>query len=277
MASGSLAPPAAHRLRLALQVRFHRTRLLGRLTRFFGSFLLLIALWLALAPVVPHYYLPMPSSVVAGIVDSLTIGVLPAYIGDSVRHLLLAGLVGIVVGVPLGVLIGLSRPVSAFFYPLLNFFQALSGIAWMPMIIVWFGFNETSIIAAVNYTVLFPVIFNTMTGVRTVPRIYSNAAQTLGANRWIVIRDVMIPGALPNIVTGIRLGFAYGWRAMIAAEMLVGANGLGFMIFNAQAQGETPQIVAGMLFIGTLWLMLDQLWLRPFEVATIQRWGLVGR
>jgi NitT/TauT family transport system permease protein/taurine transport system permease protein len=185
--------------------------------------------------------------------------------------------VGIVLGVPIGLLLGFSRRLSAFFQPILKFFQGLSGIAWLPIIIVWFGFTENTITAAVNYTILFPVIFNTMIGVRTVPRIYSSAVRTLGGSQWTIVRDVLVPGALPNIVTGIRLGIAYGWRALIAAEMLIGANGLGYMIFSAQRQGETQHIIGGMLIIGALWLLLDQLFLRPFEQATVQRWGLVRR
>lgn len=258
-------------------MRLYRAGWFLRLARFVSSFVLLLAIWLSLTPLLPAYVLPAPTAILEALFDSAAVGILPTFVGDSMRHLLSAALVGIVIGVPFGLLPGFSRRVSDFCYPLLNFFQALSGIAWMPMIIVWFGYNERSIIAAVNYTVVFPIIFNSMVGVRTIPRIYGDAVLTMGGNRWTIIRDVLIPGALPNIVTGIRLGLAYGWRALIAAEMLVGANGLGFMIFNAGAQGETQVIIAGMLVIGTLWLLLDQFFLRPFEVATIQRWGMVRR
>jgi taurine transport system permease protein len=257
--------------------RLDRDRPLGRVVCFCGVFVLLFVLWMALAPFFPSYMLPSPASVFGAIGLNFQMGILPTFIAESVRHLLIAGLVGILIGIPMGLLIGFVRPVAAFFYPLLNFLQALSGIAWLPMIIVWFGFTENALLAVVDYTALFPVIFSTMTGVQTIPRIYGNAVRTLGGNRWTIIRDVLLPGALPNIVTGVRLGTAYSWRALIAGEMLIGANGLGFMIFNAGAQGQTQEIVAGMLIIGTLWLLLDQLFLRPFEVITIERWGLVGR
>jgi NitT/TauT family transport system permease protein/taurine transport system permease protein len=143
--------------------------------------------------------------------------------------------------------------------------------------LVWFGFGEKTILIAVNYTVIFPVLFNALLGVRSVPRIYVNALRTLGGSRWRIVRDVMIPGALPNIATGMRLGLAYGWRALIAAEMLVGANGLGFMIFSAQSFHLTARIMLGMAVIGALWLLLDYFVLRPVEAATIARWGLVQR
>ncbi len=252
------------------------------LPRFFnatGAFIILIAIWALAAHVgkLPDYFLPSPLLVVQSIADLIVKGVLTSHVRASLLHLLAAALVGIAIAVPLGLAIGLNRYVAGFFYPLFNFFQAISGIAWTPLFIIWFGFSETTILVVVNYTVTFPVVFNTMVGARTVPRTYVNAVLTMGGSRWRVIRDVIIPGALPNIVTGVRLGLAYGWRALIAAEMLVAANGLGFMIFNAQSSHLTSRIVVGMAIIGLLWMFIDQFLLRPLEEVTIKRWGMVHR
>lgn len=238
-----------------------------------------VAAWsvAAAALPVPDYFLPPPTAVLVAFGDLVVKGILPVYVGESLRRIFLAALLGLAVGVPLGLLLGISRRAADFTYPLLNFFQSVSGIAWLPLILVWFGFGERTILVAVNYTVLFPVIFNALLGVRSVPRIYVNALRTLGASRWRIVRDVLVPGALPNIATGMRLGLAYGWRALIAAEMLVGANGLGFMIFNAQAFHLTARIMLGMGIIGALWVVVDYFFLRPLEEATIARWGLVHR
>jgi taurine transport system permease protein len=261
--------------RLLVLGALHRVPVLWRAIRFFGSFGLLVVVWLVAAQIADPVYVPSPVVTLETFGDLVYKGILPTYVVDSLRHLAVASALGISVGVPLGLLIGINRFAAGFFYPLLNFFQSLSGIAWLPMIIIWFGFSENAIVAAINYTVVFPVAFNTLVGVRTVPAIFSNAVRTLGGDRWRIIRDVLVPGALPNIVTGVRLGIAYGWRALIAAEIVVGANGLGFMIFDAQAFGITSRILLGMIVIGSLWLTLDQLLLRPLEEATIQRWGLV--
>lgn len=226
---------------------------------------------------VPDYVLPSPAAVVASLGDLVVKGILPTYVAESLRRIVTAGLVALVVGVPAGLLLGTSRRVADFAYPILNFFQSVSGIAWLPLMLVWFGMGERTIVVAVNYTVLFPVIFNALLGVRSVPRIYVNALRTLGASRLRIVTDVMLPGALPSIATGLRLGLAYGWRALIAAEMLVGAHGLGFMIFSAQAFHLTARIMLGMAVIGALWLVLDYFVLRPIEQATITRWGLVQR
>ena len=217
------------------------------------------------------------TAVGAAFSDLLSKGILPVFVGESLRRLVLAALVAAAVGVPLGLLLGMSRRVADFMYPVLNFFQSVSGIAWLPLMLVWFGFGERTILVAVNYTMLFPVIFNALLGVRSVPRIYIHALRTLGASRWRIVTDVLVPGALPSIATGMRLGLAYGWRALIAAEMLVGANGLGFMIFSAQNFHLTARIMLGMALIGALWLLLDYFVLRPLEEATIARWGLVQR
>lgn len=239
----------------------------------------LLAAWsLAAATLpVPVYFLPPPLSVLTSGGDLIAKGILPTYVAESMRRILVAAGLALAVGVPAGLVLGLSRRVADLFYPLLNFFQSVSGIAWLPLMLVWFGFGERTILVAVNYTVLFPVIFNAMLGVRSVPRIYVNALRTLGGSRWRILRDVLLPGALPSIATGMRLGLAYGWRALIAAEMLVGANGLGFMIFNAQNFHLTARIMLGMVIIGLLWVLLDYFVLRPLEEATIARWGLVQR
>jgi len=248
-----------------------------------GTWTALVALGLgawsvaAAALPVPSYYLPPPTAVVAAFTELTLKGILPVFVGESLRRIVMAALVAAAVGVPLGLLLGMSRRIADFMYPILNFFQSVSGIAWLPLMLVWFGFGERTIIVAVNYTVLFPVIFNALLGVRSVPRIYVHALRTLGASRWRIVTDVLVPGALPNIATGLRLGLAYGWRALIAAEMLVGANGLGFMIFSAQNFHLTARIMLGMALIGALWVLLDYFILRPLEEATIARWGLVQR
>lgn len=221
--------------------------------------------------------LPSPADVVASVGPLIERGILFDYITQSLVRIAVAALLGVAIGVPVGLLLGSSRLLSLAFRPYLQFFQALSGIAWLPMIILWFGFTESAIQALILYTVLFPVIFNTMSGVRTVPAQLASAVRVLGAGRLRVIRDVWLPGAVPSIVVGLRLGIAYGWRALIAGEMVIGANGLGYLLFQARSFHMTPRIVAGMIFIGLLWTLIDNCFLRPVERQTAERWGMVQR
>jgi ABC-type nitrate/sulfonate/bicarbonate transport system permease component len=101
------------------------------------------------------------------------------------------------------------------------------------------------------------------------------ATQTLGAKRWAIIRHVIFPATLPNLMTGIRLGVAFGFRSQIGGEMIASTDGLGYAIYNAQQYFQSARIVVGMLTIGITWLFLDRLILRPIERRTVERWGLV--
>lgn len=241
----------------------------------FISIGIVAVLWIVATGFVPERILPTLPAVFAAGSALVAKGILPSYVQESLRHLLVASLAGILIAVPAGLALGMSGRVAAFFSPLLSFFAALSGIAWLPMMLVWFGFNEKTIVVSINYTVVFPVVYATLLGVQTVPQVYVSAVRTMGGGRWTVIRDVIVPGALPSIITGVRLGMAYGWRALVAAEMLVAANGLGFLIFSARSVGDLSSVIVGMLVIGTLWLSMDRLVLRPIEVATVERWGLL--
>jgi ABC-type nitrate/sulfonate/bicarbonate transport system permease component len=113
--------------------------------------------------------------------------------------------------------------------------------------------------------------------VRSVPTELHRAALSLGASRPRVVWEVVLPGALPNIMTGLRNGLGYGWRALIAAEIIVGTSGIGFLMFDARRAGSVVEIVVGMIVLGALWYIVDGWILAPIERATGQRWGLVTR
>jgi taurine transport system permease protein len=155
------------------------------------------------------------------------------------------------------------------------FFQAIGDIAWLPILLIWFGFGLTTMTFVIVYTVLFPVVLNTVLGVESVPRDLARAARSLGASPARVLWEVTLPGALPNIITGLRNGLGYGWRALIAVEMIVGTSGIGFMMFDARRSGSTVEILLGMIILGLLWYIVDAWILAPLERATGQRWGLV--
>jgi NitT/TauT family transport system permease protein/taurine transport system permease protein len=204
-------------------------------------------------------------------------GILPEYLEDSVVRLAVGAAAGMAIGIPLGVLVGLSSRAHKALWPALLFFQAIGDIAWLPILLIWFGFGLTTMTLVIVYTVLFPVVLNTVLGVRSVPLTLHRAARSLGASRTRVLWEVVLPGALPNIITGLRNGLGYGWRALIAAEMIVGTSGIGFMMFDARRGGSVVEIMLGMIVLGLLWYVVDGWVLAPIERATGQRWGLVAR
>ena len=253
-----------------------RVRTLGRLAL---PFLCLIAVWQAgvLVSGLPEFFFPSPLAVVGSFQTLLWKGILPAYIADSVLRLALGVFIGIGLAVPTGVAMCLSRRLSDALMPIVNFFHSIVEMAWIPLFVLWFGYGPKTILLCISYVVFFPVLYNTLLGVRTIPRATINAVLVLGAKPMDLIREVLLPGALPNIATGVRLGAGYAFRALIAAEMIAAQSGLGFMIFEARQNQLTHRTIVGMIVMGVLWLSIERLYLRPLERATIERWGMVRR
>ncbi len=247
--------------------------------RSFVPFIPVIALWAIIAEsgIFPRVFFPGPAEVVQSFLSLVYKGILPDYLQDSVERLVVGALSGMAVGIPLGVLVGLNARARNMLWPVLLFFQAIGDIAWLPILLIWFGFSLTTMTFVIVYTVLFPVVLNTALGVRSVPIELHRAARSLGASRARVIWEVVLPGALPNIMTGLRNGLGFGWRALIATEIIVGTSGIGFLMFDARRAGSVVEILLGMIVLGLLWYIVDGWILAPIERATGQRWGLVTR
>ncbi len=241
-------------------------------------FIPLILFWAAVVEwgAFPRVFLPGPMDVLRAFGALLQKGILPEYLQDSIVRLLWGAGVGMALGIPLGLLVGMSERARKLAWPLLLFFQAIGDIAWLPILLIWFGFSLTTMTVVIVYTVLFPVVLNTALGVRSVPEVLTRAALSLGASRAGVIWHVVLPGALPNIMTGLRNGLGFGWRALIATEIVVGTSGIGFMMFDARRAGSVVEILVGMIVLGLLWWIVDSWILAPIEKATGERWGLVN-
>ncbi len=207
--------------------------------------------------------------------ESVANGTLFLHIAASFGRVLTGTTLAILVGVPLGILMGVSPGVSTVLTPLFRFFSVLAGIAWIPIATLWFGYGFGAITFVIFNAVFFVVAYNTLLGVSGIPHALRNAAWSLGADRKTMLFEVLLPGALPNIVTGIRTGLGFAWRGLIAAEMIATNMGLGYMLFLARDFYRTELIVFGMVVIGILWLLIDRLILAPLERRTIERWGLV--
>jgi len=247
--------------------------------KFIAPLALLLALWEVLIRafgVGPRVFPDVASVARAGL-ESLQDGSLLSHTGASLGRVAVGTLLAIVVSIPLGVAMGVSPAVSSFLTPLFRFFSVLAGIAWIPIATLWFGYGFGAITFVIFNAVFFVVTYNTLLGVASIPLPLRHAAASLGAGKWTMLTEVLLPGALPNIVTGIRTGLGFAWRGLIAAEMIATNVGLGYMLFLARDFYRTEVIVFGMVVIGTLWLLLDRLLLAPLERATIERWGMVRR
>ncbi len=199
------------------------------------------------------------------------------HISSSVGRVILAMVVGVPLGIAFGIMAGMNRVVSAYLEPIGVFMNSVSGIAWIPLAIVWFGVGwETTLFIMLN-TIFWLLFFNTMMGVRAVPKVLVQGVQTLGGSRLDTILQVYLPGAMTSIITGLRMSMGFGWRALIAAEMIGGDSGLGFMIFVSAQEFKTEEVFLGVILISIIFLATDRWILVPIERWTIERWGLVWK
>lgn len=232
-------------------------------------------LWTSLFHV-PAFVFPTPVQVVKAFITMAADGELIRNMATSGGRLLAGVIAGAIVGFPLGLAIGTSKRMETVFGPTLTFFQAIPGLAWVPLALVWFGLSETALVFTIFTTTFFPILLNTVSGIRMIPPSFKNAALTLGARRWQMYVYVIFPGALPSIVTGLRLSIGFGFRTLVGAELIGANSGLGYMLFNARAQLRSDVLVLAMLLMGVLWLIIDKLLLQPIERRTVERWGTVS-
>ena len=249
----------------------------GRVVKGALGLVLVLSIWQVSVPLVglPDYFYPSALSVWSAFVDLIRKGILPVYILDSLGRYAAGVGLGTLIGAIAGLLISLNRVVARLLSPLINFLYAIVEVAWVPLFVIWWGYGVKAILISLIYVVTFPILYNTIVGVRTVPQVYINAVRSLGGSKIQVIREVLLPAALPNIITGFRVGAGFAFRGLIFAEMIAAKTGLGYLIFVGSAHQQTSRTVVGMICMGLLWLFLDNVYLKPFERATVERWGTV--
>lgn len=233
-------------------------------------FALLVAIWWLVKVVydLDDRVLVAPPDVVRATFELIHIGVLPEFLAHSLWRLLRATALSIAIGVPVGLLLGASRWVARASEQFVRFLLAMSAVAWLPLVILWYGLSDTTLFVIIVYTASLPIVLNTMTGLRAIPQRLLESVRTLGGGRRREVTDVYLPGAVASIVVGIRLAIGYGWRALIAGEMIIGAQGVGFLIFNARQGRQVDRIMAGMVVIGVTYIVIDRLVLKPLETMT---------
>lgn len=181
----------------------------------------------------------------------------------------------VLVGLPLGVLMARWRPAEHFVLPLASALMPIPSLAWIPVFILWFGLGSTVTIIVVFYAALFPMLLNTWSGVRSVNPIWLRAAGAMGADERALFWKVIIPGASPFIIAGLRQSFLRSWIAVIGAEMLAASDwGLGWVIFDAKEFLQTDVMLAALVVIGCIGFATERLVFGSLERATIYRWGM---
>jgi len=249
------------------------------LARNLFPFVVVGTIWeiVALAGVFPHRLFPTLEEVAFTFFRLTVAGILPHHAIETVIRLLSGFTLAALIGVTVGVLMGRSRRAEDIFLPLVSIMAPIPGLAYAPLFLLWFGLGNISAVLLVGFVAAFPIIFNSWTGVKAVKEIWVRSAQSMGADDRRMFRHVILPGALPYILTGLRLGLAQAWRILVAIEMLAAVPwGLGWMIFGAREFLNTDVMMAGIVVIGVIGLMLEKLVFQKIEDYTIVRWGMMG-
>ena len=214
--------------------------------------------------------LPPPTTVLQAVWELISNGDLFRHLRDSLKREMVAFLWA-TTAIPLGIAMSWWKPVNDQVDPLIEMLRPVPPLAWIPLSILWFGIGDTQNQFIIFLGIFFPILLNTIAGVAGVEPNLVRAARCLGAGDWQVLWRVVLRAALPQIVTGIRIGLGVGWMALVAAE-LVGANsGLGFLINDARTVLRTDYVIVGMATIGLVGLLID--WLIRSVVRRLLPWS----
>jgi taurine transport system permease protein len=230
----------------------YRWRIPGRLWLSAATLLTVLAVWWLVTTLglIDPLFLPAPQQVlhqliVIGGPQGFMDATLWQHLAASLGRILVALLAAVVIGVPVGIAMGLNDKVRAVLDPLIELYRPVPPLAWLPLMVIWFGIGETPKILLIYLAIFAPVTLSAVAGVRSADPVRVRAAQSLGASRWQVLRYVILPGALPEILTGLRIGLGVGWSTLVAAELIAATRGLGFMVQSAGEFMATDVVLAG--------------------------------
>lgn len=234
--------------------------------------LLLYVLWEATAALVPLW--PSPRAVGGVLLERLQQPAFREALVGSARRMLIGYALVMVIGIAGGILLGRFPLLDQVMGGLAVAIHAIPGAAWVPLSILWFGMTERAVIFTILLGAGGIVIVSTDTGIREVPPLIARAAKTMGAKGVNYFWFVVVPAAIPKIVDGLRLAWAFGWRALMAGELLTSVSGLGQLLNQVAKAQQLDQLLALMLLIALVGVAVDGLIFRRLEHAVRVRWGL---
>jgi NitT/TauT family transport system permease protein len=241
-------------------------------------FVVVLGLWeiVARLHIFPERLFPSLEDVAETFFRLTAEGILPHHVIETLMRLVAGFALAALAGIAIGVLMGRSRRAEDIFLPLASILAPIPGIAYAPLFLLWFGLGDLPTILLVGFVSAFPIIFNTWTGVKAVKEIWVRAAHSMGADDRRLFRKVILPGALPYMLTGLRLGLAQAWRILVGVEILAAVPwGLGWMIFGAREFLNTDVMLAGIVAIGAIGLALEKFVFERLERYTVVRWGMM--
>ena len=201
---------------------------------------------------------PTPLAVAEGLAQLAARRILGAYILDSLGRALSGYAIAVLLGLPLGMLLGSAPRLAAAVNPLIQMLRPISPLAWMPLAVIWFGISNVAPIFLIFLASFFPIVVAATNAVRNVPPMYLQAARNFGLTETQILRRVIFPAILPRVLVGLRIAFGVAWLVLVAAEMIAVDSGLGYLIIDARNAGKRYDlVVGGMVLIGVIGLVLD--------------------
>lgn len=243
-------------------------------------FVVVGGLWeiVAWSGIFPHRLFPPLEEVALSFFNLTVSGILPHHAIQTIFRLLSGFALAAIFGTLIGVMMGRSRRAEDILLPLVSIGAPIPGLAYAPLFLLWFGLGNFSSVLLVGFVSAFPIIFNSWTGVKAVKEIWVRSAQSMGADDKRLFRYVILPGALPYILTGLRLGLAQAWRILVAVEMLAAVPwGLGWLIFGARKFLNTDAMLAGIAVIAIIGILLEKYVFQKIENYTVVRWGMTAK
>lgn len=233
---------------------------------------LLILVWWLVVVQSGSVIFPTPGQVVTGTLELIADGTLWDHIGSSLMRVGTGFLAAVAVAVPLGLWMGRVDGAYMTLNPVFQILRPISPIAWIPLAILWFGVGNASPIFLIFIAAVFPMIVQTAAAVHTIEKRYLRAAENFGAPRFKLLRQVIFPAVLPDLIVGMRISLGVAWLVVVAAEMIALRSGLGYLIMDSRNAGNRYDLViAGMIIIGVIGLLLDGL-MRLLEGLKSVRW-----
>jgi NitT/TauT family transport system permease protein len=224
----------------------------------------------------PAVLLPTIPTILSTLIDTLSDGSMLTHAAFTLYRVMFGFGLAIVVGLPLGILMARHQRVEHFFLPLISALMPIPSFALVPLFMLWFGIGNVTTILIVFYAATFPMAFNTWSGVRSVNPLWLRAAGAMGADENSLFWKVIIPGASPFIITGMRQAFLRAWIGVVGAEMIAASDwGLGWVIFDAKEFLNADVMLAALVVIGFIGFAFERLVFGTLERNTVQRWGMV--
>lgn len=198
-------------------------------------------------------------------------GTLAENVVTSVGRFAMGYALSVVVGLALGLLMAASSSVAALMLPVLRFLYPIPGLAWTPLVIMWCGLGEKAVVTLIFLSAVWPVLYGAYDGFRHIPVRYLNVARQLGSTWPVRVRKIMLPAALPILISSLRIAHGVGWRAIIGAEMIAALSGLGYMLHMAGELRRPDVVVLGMVVIAVISVVLDRVLFEPLENRLVRK------